>query len=73
MPPGHGRIVAAEFALGDGPWSFLVPEDGVADSEVESYRFVILRTDSPSGDVILRLRVTDESGNVTGTFRPLFP
>jgi len=56
--PG-GRIAAAERALGDGPWSFLEPEDGVADSAAESYELVVPH------------EVTDASGNVTGTYRQL--
>jgi sugar lactone lactonase YvrE len=67
----NGRIAAAEFALDDGPWTFLDPEDGVADSETETYRFTIPPSAYLVGHSHLRLRVTDESGNVAGTIRPL--
>ena len=68
--PG-GRIAAAERALGDGSWSFLEPEDGVADSATESYVLVVPHDIDGSEGINLRLRVTDASGNVTGTYRQL--
>ena len=70
IDPG-GRIAAAERALGDGSWSFLEPEDGVVDSSAESYVLVVPHDNDGSEGVNLRLRVTDASGNVAGTYRQL--
>ena len=66
-----GRIAAAERALDDGPWSFLEPGDGVADSAAESYELLVPYDADGSDDMNLRLRVTDGSGNVAGTYRQL--
>lgn len=68
--PG-GQVVAAEFALDDGPWTFVDPVDGVADSASESYRFGIPHVEDPAEQAHLKLRVTDESGNVAGALQPL--
>jgi hypothetical protein len=62
-----GRVAAAEVGHGDGPWSPIDPEDGVADSEVEEFRLHV-----PAASLEgLRLRVTDASGNVAAAPRRL--
>jgi hypothetical protein len=68
-----GQIVAAEFALDDGPWTFLDPVDGVADSASESYRFEIPGAELAADETHLKLRVTDEAGNVVGALQTLAP
>jgi hypothetical protein len=68
--PG-GVIAAAEFLLEDGSWKPIVPVDGVADSEVESYRLEIPRGSRNNGERNLRLRVIDTLGNLGGEFTVL--
>jgi hypothetical protein len=68
--PG-GVIAAAEFLLEDGRWKPIVPVDGVADSEVESYRLEIPRGSRDNGERDLRLRVIDTLGNLGGEFTVL--
>ena len=57
-----GTIAAVEYALDDGAWRPISPVDGVADSEVESYRLLLDR----AGKHALRVRAVDGSGNVGG-------
>jgi hypothetical protein len=68
--PG-GQISSVEFASGDGPWKAIHPEDGVADSEDETYRLTVQKGDGQEVERFLRLRVTDLTGNVGGALRVL--
>jgi sugar lactone lactonase YvrE len=61
--PG-GSVAAVEVALDGGPWMPLSPQDGVADSELESYRLELEPVDAQARSIIVR--VTDSSGNLGG-------
>jgi hypothetical protein len=68
--PG-GQLSSVEFAIGDGPWKALYPEDGVADSDAESYLLSVGLGSGQEARRFLRLRVTDVTGNVGGALRVL--
>jgi hypothetical protein len=68
--PG-GRVEAAEYALDGRNWKSLDPEDGVADSQRESYRVTIDDRDLRGSNGTIMLRVIDVSGNLGGDMRVL--
>ena len=57
-----GVVAAAEVALGPAGWTPLAPVDGVADSEKERFE-LRLGGAGPEG-VAIRVRVSDEAGNL---------
>ena len=61
--PG-GSVAAVEVALDGGMWTPLSPQDGVADSELESYRLVLEPGAEDAHSIIVR--VTDSAGNLGG-------
>jgi outer membrane protein assembly factor BamB len=64
--PG-GSVAAVEVAIDGGEWKPLSPLDGVADSELESYRLIVQRNgENPAGARSMIVRVTDSSGNLGG-------
>jgi len=64
--PG-GSVAALEVAMDGGSWTPLSPLDGVADSELETYRLVLeIDPGSPDRARSIILRVTDSSGNLGG-------
>lgn len=63
-----GRIATAEFSLDGGEWSLVFPQDGIADSVQEEFRFVT--PDLSLGEHLIGVRASDEDGN-TGTAKLL--
>jgi hypothetical protein len=57
-----GRLALAQVALGQGPWKPLPAEDGVDDGAKETWRVRLGAEEAAAG---VRVRVVDESGNVT--------
>lgn len=54
-------IFQAEYSLDNQNWIIILPEDGIADSEAETYQFQISR--GPTSKLV-RLRVSDTAGNL---------
>ena len=54
-------IVAATYSVDAGAWTRVNPEDGVADSHEEEFRFAV--KDLAPGEHTVTLRVSDRSGN----------
>lgn len=63
-----GRIVTAEFSLDGGEWFLVFPQDGIADSVSEEFRFTT--PDLSLGEHLIGVRASDEDGN-TGTAKLL--
>jgi len=59
-------IVSATYSVDAGPWTRVHPEDGVADSGFEKFRFRV--KDLAPGEHTVTLRVSDKAGN-TGAAR----
>ena len=57
-----GRLALAQVALGQGAWKPLPAEDGVDDGARETWRVRLGADEAAPG---VRVRVVDESGNVT--------
>jgi|WetSurMetagenome_2_1015567.scaffolds.fasta_scaffold01494_9 hypothetical protein len=63
-----GRIITAEFSLDGGEWFLVFPQDGIADSVQEEFRFAT--PDLSLGEHLIGVRASDEDGN-TGTAKLL--
>jgi hypothetical protein len=70
IDPG-GAVAAVEVAMGDGEWQPVRPEDGIADSEVERFRLPLPGADGGEQPRSVRVRVTDDAGNLGGEMRRL--
>lgn len=57
-----GRLALAQVALGQGAWRPIPAEDGVDDGARETWR---VQLDAQEAEAGVRVRVVDESGNVT--------
>lgn len=64
-----GTVSEIAYALDDGPWIRLRPEDGVADSPREAARFLL--EGLPAGAHVLVVRAADAQGN-RGQARAVF-
>ncbi len=56
-----GRIATGEFAVDGGEWLLVFPQDGIADSAQEDFRFVT--PELSSGEHMIGIRATDGDGN----------
>jgi len=59
-----GRIESAEFSIDGGEWLLVFPDDGVADSAEEHYKFLTMEL--AAGEHLIGVRAGDVGGN-TGT------
>jgi sugar lactone lactonase YvrE len=62
---GTGMVKRADISVDGGPWSGVLPEDGIADSPREVYP--VDATISGPGEHSISIRVYDASGNVGST------